>query len=384
MLCASKCQKGRFYAVRPAPFRTAITNYNEYQYTMFPLVIAAIPWLLLLLTLYLLLTEPPRELDSASWRSSFLFLIGRVPLRACVRRQGVLSTGWVVEDDGKVKMEENIKRTLSAVWRGWKLDPDTFAKYCQACGISPPKNPGIESASDPFLYPETLFLRHMIAIVTNSSFPVSPLGLIHVRQTVETRCALNDLLSTRCDLCCLVSDIRATEKGYEIDMKCDVYNASGGILWSAVTTLLSRNNATVNKQSKSSRLQEASQPFSGTINSYTGKYLEVTDDTGLRYAAATGDYNPHHLYPWMARLLGYKQPIVHGMWTLAKALAAIQAGTQPPHHAGLVMKATFKKPLFIPAKCVILYTRLIKDGVTFEVRDAEGTVLHVTGTITYT
>lgn len=86
---------------------------------MFPLVIAVFPWLVLLLVAYLLLTEPPRELDSTSWRSSFLFLIGRVLLRACVRRQGVLPPGWALEGD-KVKMDEDTKRTLSAVWRGWK------------------------------------------------------------------------------------------------------------------------------------------------------------------------------------------------------------------------------------------------------------------------
>lgn len=148
----------------------------------------------------------------------------------------------------------------------YRLDPDVFARYCQACGISPPSNPGSASASDPFLYPETLFLRHMIAIITSTSFPFSSLGLIHLRQTVETHCTLSDLLAARCDLCCGVCDMRATDKGFEIDMKCDVHDvASGRILWSAVTTLLSRNKTTVEKQGKSSRAHEASQPFSGDI-----------------------------------------------------------------------------------------------------------------------
>ena len=153
-----------------------------------------------------------------------------------------------------------------------RLDPDTFASYCQACGLSPPSNSGAVT-SDPFLYPETLFLRHMIAIVTSSSFPLSPLGLIHLRQAVETRCALSDLLSACCDLRCGVSDMRATDRGYEVDIKCDVYDASSGdgrILWSAVTTLLSRNKATVDKQKKSD-LVVASQPFSDDI----GKQIKL-------------------------------------------------------------------------------------------------------------
>ena len=116
--------------VSPRPLELSITNHTQKcssrsqtayapRTSMFPLVIAAFPWLVLVLVAYLLLTEPPRELDSTSWRSSFLFLIFRVLLRACVRRQGVLSPGWAVEG-GKVKMDENAKRTLSAVWRGWK------------------------------------------------------------------------------------------------------------------------------------------------------------------------------------------------------------------------------------------------------------------------
>lgn len=52
----------------------------------------------------------------------------------------------------------------------------------------------------------------------------------------------------------------------------------------------------------------------------------VPADTGLRYASATGDYNPHHLYPWTARLVGYRLPMAHGMWTLAKTLTLIFEG----------------------------------------------------------
>ncbi len=54
--------------------------------------------------------------------------------------------------------------------------------------------------------------------------------------------------------------------------------------------------------------------------------LHVPADTGLRYAGASGDYSPHHLYPWTARLLGYSKPMAHGMWTLSRAVATIQEG----------------------------------------------------------
>ena len=58
--------------------------------------------------------------------------------------------------------------------------------------------------------------------------------------------------------------------------------------------------------------------------------VQVPASIGLQYARATGDYNPHHLYPWSARLLGYSRPMAHGMWTLQRALQCVKG--RPTHH----------------------------------------------------
>jgi acyl dehydratase len=47
-------------------------------------------------------------------------------------------------------------------------------------------------------------------------------------------------------------------------------------------------------------------------------------DAGRRYAAVSGDWNPIHLWPWSARLLGMKTPIIHGMHTVGKACAELE------------------------------------------------------------
>ena len=68
-------------------------------------------------------------------------------------------------------------------------------------------------------------------------------------------------------------------------------------------------------------------PISSSLpESYSRKVLPAPADTGVRYGSASGDYQLHHLYPWTARLVGYNQPIAHGMWTLSRALATIQEG----------------------------------------------------------
>jgi acyl dehydratase len=45
---------------------------------------------------------------------------------------------------------------------------------------------------------------------------------------------------------------------------------------------------------------------------------------GRRYAALSGDWNPIHLWPWSARLMGMRRPIIHGMHTLGRACAALE------------------------------------------------------------
>ena len=58
--------------------------------------------------------------------------------------------------------------------------------------------------------------------------------------------------------------------------------------------------------------------------------VQVPASIGLQYAHVTGDYFPHHLYPWTARLLGYSNPMAHEMWTLQRALQCVKG--RPTHH----------------------------------------------------
>jgi acyl dehydratase len=52
--------------------------------------------------------------------------------------------------------------------------------------------------------------------------------------------------------------------------------------------------------------------------------------SGRAYASLSGDWNPIHLWPWPARLMGLKAPIIHGMHTLGRACAGLErAGGRP-------------------------------------------------------
>jgi acyl dehydratase len=57
--------------------------------------------------------------------------------------------------------------------------------------------------------------------------------------------------------------------------------------------------------------------------------LRVTPDKYLpfRYAGASGDFNPIHLDPELAKAVGFPSNILHGLWSMAQvARAAVDAG----------------------------------------------------------
>lgn len=66
--------------------------------------------------------------------------------------------------------------------------------------------------------------------------------------------------------------------------------------------------------------QQADAPDGQALGGWT-----VPRDAGRRYAALSGDWNPIHLWPWTARLMGMRAPIIHGAHTLAKACSLLQA-----------------------------------------------------------
>ena len=64
-----------------------------------------------------------------------------------------------------------------------------------------------------------------------------------------------------------------------------------------------------------------------------GHELRVTPDKYLpfRYAGASGDFNPIHLDPELAKAVGFPKNILHGLWSMAQvARAAVDAGGGDP------------------------------------------------------
>jgi acyl dehydratase len=104
-------------------------------------------------------------------------------------------------------------------------------------------------------------------------------------------------------------------------------------------------------------------------------YWRLPSDAGLAFAMLTGDFNPVHWVPPYARAFGFKNTILHGFATMARAIEGLGRGL----HAGAVdriavIDVKFTRPLVLPAR-VGLYV----DDRDVYVGDAPGGPAYLTG-----
>ncbi len=76
---------------------------------------------------------------------------------------------------------------------------------------------------------------------------------------------------------------------------------------------------------------------------------------GRRYALASGDFNPIHLWGWTARPFGFRRPILHGFCTEAMvANALVERRFRGDPTALRRLRVVFRAPLLLPARVRLL------------------------------
>ena len=123
------------------------------------------------------------------------------------------------------------------------VDSQNYSKYCQLCDFV--GHLKADKSREPHCYMESAFFGLFLKIISSPDFPVSPIGLIHLRQTMIMYASLRLEELPKFTLEAHVSEIRVVEKGIEIDATASVFSLPGKTLvWEGVTTILSRNKAT--------------------------------------------------------------------------------------------------------------------------------------------
>lgn len=245
----------------------------------------------------------------------------------------------------------DLERSLPGV----RADPHRVAEYARVCGFA-------LRGPLPVTYPHVLAFPLHMALMTDGSFPVGPIGLVHVTNSVTQRRPIG--LAEPLDLRVRPLAFEPHPKGRAFALLTEA-RVGDELVWEERSTFLARGGGSGDGEAPKGSRKAASPPEA------TAQW-RLPGDLGRRYASVSGDSNPIHLHPLSARLFGFPSAIAHGMWTLARCLSALDARLPDAFTA----RADFKTPMLIPGTAAFGF-----EGERFTVRDPRSGAPHLDGRI---
>lgn len=245
-------------------------------------------------------------------------------------------------------------RILRLSWRRGLLE-----RFRQVCGY-----PG--SGSLPLTFPHVLAAGMHARMLLQPEFPVRLPGLVHVWHDIRQQRPLE--AGEDLSLESWIEGHHPVAAGAEFCLHTTVLTG-GRVVWEERTGFLSRAKARGDGRGSPPREVRMTDPR--RVSEWT-----AVPGVGRRYARASGDYNPIHLANAAARSFGFPAAIVHGMWTLSRAVAELQKVQARPA-TGVYVR--FKRPVFIPANLALIAGSPCEEGIPFKVSDPDGRTVFIEG-----
>src|SRR3954447_4207807 len=228
--------------------------------------------------------------------------------------------------------------------------------YAAVCGF-PVKD------TVPLTFPHVLAFPLHMAVMTSPQFPFPAIGTVHIANfvTAHRPVAVGETL----DLEVHASALRPHPKGTAVDFVATA-TAGGATVWESTSTYLRRGKSDAVVSTGST---------DGSTEVVPGRVTwRLAGDVGRRYAAVSGDHNPIPLYPLTAKALGFPRQIAHGMWSLARCVAALE--NRLPD--AVTVDAEFKKPILLPGT-VAFGQDPVDDGLAFALTSPKSGAPHLIG-----
>ncbi len=195
--------------------------------------------------------------------------------------------------------------------------------------------------------------RAHLATMLDAAFPFRLAGMIHVE---------NDIREMRVPDCerpmALVTSVVIEPPADNGARYCELHTVAsqqGQEMFACRSRYLAVRGA--RRPGSGERTAQVTAPAAGQA---AGEW-SLAANAGRQYASISGDWNPIHLWPWSARLLGMKAPIIHGMHTVAQAAALLE------RRAGrrlTAMAARFKAPIPLGSSAEL---RLVEPTASYQV-----------------
>jgi acyl dehydratase len=213
----------------------------------------------------------------------------------------------------------------------------------------------------PATYPQVLAFPLLLDLMTSDDFPFPAVGAVHVSNCITQDRVLRE--SESLGLSVSVTHVIPHRRGMQATVVTEAH-VDAEPVWRATSTYLgSRRSAPAGTTTEPGSaepldgLPATEDPLGEDVYQSLATPLvhqpwQVPADLGRRYAVASGDCNPIHLSAITARPFGFRAPIAHGMWTVARVLSQLEdLLIHPPGR--LRCDVAFKRPLPLPSTVVM-------------------------------
>jgi len=268
--------------------------------------------------------------------------------------------------------------TERLVMRGATMAVEHLAAYDRVCGFR-------LADAVPVTYPHVLAFPVAMRLMCTPDFPFSVIGLVHVANRITQARPIH--VTERLDFTVSADALRPHAGGRQFDIVATAF--VGGVeVWHGVSTYLKPNRTRNGRRTRRPDVPEpparspAKQARSTGVGDVSAErdapnaLWQVTPDTGRAYAAVSDDRNPIHVSRVGARVMGFRRPIAHGMWTMARAAAALEGRLGDTY----TIDVAFRRPVPLPSTLAWRASR-DRDGWTIAVADATSGKLALAGSI---
>lgn len=198
------------------------------------------------------------------------------------------------------------------------------------------------------IFPYSLLTHLHIQLATHDSFPGSPLGILHKRETIQQ---LGNLKLGKWDFETHLDYFKAEKNGYELSIITNLF-IDGILVWQSETIGFIKqtdNIAPTPGKNKKAKID---------LSEYTlVKRISARPLKANRYAWISGNIDPIHFWPLTAKLMGHPTSIMHGMWSVGRIAAVLPI----KDFKGAIIHIKFISGFYLPGKADIL---IKKEGST--------------------
>jgi acyl dehydratase len=261
--------------------------------------------------------------------------------------------------------------TLELTLRDAAIEPERLAAYRAVCGYA-------AGGLVPPTYPHVLAFPLHLALMADSRFPFSAVGLVHVENEIAQ--AREPGAAEKLTFTVRAGAPEPHPRGQTFAILTRAH-AGAELVWSERSTMLRRGAgaertlpASGGGAPRDAADDEEAARERGAAPA-RAKW-DVPGDIGRRYGAVSGDRNPIHMHALGGKVFGFPRAIAHGMWTKARCLAALEAELP----GAFTVAVSFRAPVTIPGS-VSFESAHQGETIGFALRSPTRGRLHVAGRV---